>query len=102
MKTVITDADGVGTIIGVEDGKLVTGTTQDCTPILEAAKTAHNEGRVGSSDMKLAASIPRVIVDKYLNDNNITLHEFSTSADHKKRLLNDPALAYFRIWKGRV
>lgn len=102
MKTVVRDEDGVGTIIGVEGGNLVTGTTQDCTPILEAAKLAHNEGRHGSSEMRLAASIPRVIIDKYLNDNGITMHEFGVSKEHKRRLLNDPALAYFRVWPGRV
>ena len=102
MKTVIQNDDGTQTTVALEDGALVTGTTQDCTPILEHTKALHNAGMYGSSDMRLAASIPMVVIEKYLNDNGITMHEFSGSADHKKRLLNDPSLSYFRIWQGRV
>lgn len=102
MKTVVQNSNGTQTVVGLEDGALVTGTVQDCTPILEAAKAAHNAGYTGSSDMKLAASVPFVVVEKYCNDAGITYHEFAASQEHKKRLLNDPSLAYFRVWNGRV
>jgi hypothetical protein len=62
----------------------------------------HNEGRHGSSDMRLAASVPVVLVEDYLNRHGISLGELGQSQEHQKRLLNDPALAHFRIWKGRV
>ena len=101
MKTVI-ERDGVSTVIALEDGALITGTVQDCTAIAEAAKAAHNAGNFGSSEMRLAASIPAVFVEKYLNDNHITLQELGRNQDHQKRLLNDPALDHFRVWKGRV
>jgi hypothetical protein len=52
--------------------------------------------------MRLAASIPVVLVERYLNTHGITLGELGKSQEHQKRLLNDPALAHFRIWKGRV
>lgn len=94
---------GVETVIKLQnDGSLLTGTVQDCTPIAEYTKALHNSGFTGSSDMKLAASVPMVMVEKYCNDNNIFLSEFMNSADHKKRMLNDPALAHFRVWKGRI
>ena len=83
-------------------GDVTFETRQDVQPILERAKSMHNEGFHGSSEMKLAASFPNVIVDKYCNDNNITLHEFVGNKDHIKRLLNDPALEYFRVWKGQI
>lgn len=102
MKTVLENAGGVKTVVALEDGALVTGTVQDCTAIAEYAKARHNEGMHGSSDMRLAASVPFVIVEKYCNDNGITLHEFKVSQEHKKRLLNDPANSHFRIWAGRV
>ena len=98
----VTQTGDVKTVIALEDGALHTGTIQDCTPFADYAKARHNEGLHGSSDMRLAASVPFVLVEKYLNDNGITLHEFSASQDHKKRLLNDPAIAHFRIWKGPV
>ncbi len=84
------------------DGKMTVARTQDCTAIAEEAKRKHNDGMFGSSEMKLAASIPFVFVEKYLNDNNITLSELMQNADHKKRLLTDPALDHFRIWKGKL
>lgn len=102
MKTLVRNGDGTGTVVAVEDGNLITGTTQDCTPIAEMAKARHNEGLHGSSDMRLAASVPLVFVEKYLSDHNITMQELGKSQEHQRRLLNDPALAHFRIWKGRV
>ena len=94
---------GVETVIKLDgEGSLVTGTIQDCTAILENAKARNREGLHGSNDMKLAAEFPFVIVEKYCNDNGITFREFMGSEAHKKRLLNDPDLSYFRIWKGRI
>ena len=93
---------GVKRELALQDGALIASITQDVEPILELAKARQIEGYHGSSDMKLAASIPFVIFEKYLNDNDITMHEFGQSPEHKKRLLNDPSLAYFRIWPGRI
>lgn len=86
----------------IHDGKMTVQRTQDCTPIAEYAKARSNEGHHGSSEMKLAASIPFVMVEDYCNRNGIEFSEFMNSQEHKKRLLNDPSLSYFRIWPGRV
>ena len=102
MKSVIDNADGTQTIVAVEDGALVTGTRQDATPIAERAKRMANEGVHGSKDMRLAASIPFVFVEQYCNQRGITFAEFSASQEHKRALINDPALAAFRVWKPRV
>lgn len=84
------------------DGSVTFESVQDCTPILEHATALHNEGLHGSSDFKHAASLPFVVVEKYCNDNHILLSEFMSNREHVKRMLNDPSLAGFRIWKGRV
>ena len=84
------------------NGTLTFETVQDCTGSAERAQRMHNEGVHGSSDMKLAATIPNVFIDDYCNRNNITFHEFIKNREHIKAILNDPALAYFRIWKGKV
>jgi hypothetical protein len=102
VKTVIQNSDGTQTVVGLEDGALVTGTVQDCTPIAEFAKAAHNAGAFGSSEMRHAARIPMVFIEKYLNDNRITLNEFCKDKTHVRRLLQDPALDHFRIWKGKI
>jgi hypothetical protein len=85
-----------------EDGKTIFERVQDCTPIAEKTKALHNEGYHGSSDMRLAASLPMVLVERYCNDNGITFHEFCAGQEHIKRMLNDPALSHFRVWPGRV
>jgi hypothetical protein len=86
----------------LEDGKMVTQRTQDCVPIAEQAKALHNEGYHGSDDFKHAASIPMVFIEDYCNRNNLLMHDFMVNHEHQKRMLNDPALAHFRIWKGRL
>lgn len=103
MRTDILNPGGVTTTVALSDGNLVTGTTQDCTPIAEHTKALQNSGFEGpSNDVKLAASVPFVFVEKYLNDNGITMQELARSQEHQKRLLNDPAIAHFRVWRGRV
>lgn len=92
----------LGTQFHFHDGKMTVQRTQDCVPIAEYAKARSNEGHHGSADMKLAASIPFVMVEAYCNQNNIEFSEFMNSQEHKKRLLNDPSLSHFRIWPGRV
>lgn len=102
MRSVYCNPGGLVTTIAVEDGNLITGSTQDCTPILEHAQALQKAGAHGSSDMRLAASIPAVVIEKYLNDNGLLLSEFAADPAHQRRLLNDPALAYFRVWPGAI
>lgn len=85
-----------------EDGRLVITSTQDCTPIAEHCKALHNEGFHGSKEMRHAASFPKVIIEKYLNENGVTLEQFMADPVHVKRMCNNPDNAMFRIWPGRV
>lgn len=101
MKTVIQRGD-TQTVVALQDGNLITGTVQDCTPIVQEATRKRNEGEHGSSDMRHAASFPAVVVEKYCNDSGITFAEFMEDRAHIRRMLNDPALSYFRIWEGRL
>lgn len=102
MKSVIDQGAGVQTVIAVEDGNLVTGTVQDCTPILERTKALHNEGIHGSSEMRHAASFPAVIVETYCNQRGLTFEQFMQDRSHIRAMLSDPALSGFRVWAGRV
>lgn len=94
--------EALATKIHLHDGAMTVERTQDCTAIAEDAKARHNEGRHGSKEMRHVASIPFVMIEKYLNESGISMHEFSASPVHKVRLLNDPALAHFRIWGGKL
>lgn len=102
MHSVIDNGNGVKTHIALQDGALITGTSQDCTPILERTTALRNEGFHGSKDMRLAASVPFVVVEKYCNDKGITFREFSQSEVHKVAFLNDPDYRNLRVWEGKV
>ena len=62
----------------------------------------HNEGLHGHDDFRLMASLPAVVVEHYINVNGITMREFMQNPEHIKRMVNDPALADFRIAPGRL
>lgn len=94
--------DQVRTTILETDGKLIIGQSQDCTAIAEYAKQAQSLGNVGSSDMKHAAKIPDVIINKYLNETGISYQELMSNPVHFRRICNNPDNAAFRIWRGQV
>jgi len=52
--------------------------------------------------VKHAARIPLVIVEAYCNTNNVSFADVMTDRAHMKRIVEDPANAAFRIWKGRL
>ena len=82
--------------------EMIVNRSQDCTPIAEYAKAQHNAGYHGSSEVKHAARIPLVIVEAYCNTNNVSFADVMTDRAHMKRIVEDPANAAFRIWKGRL
>jgi hypothetical protein len=84
------------------EGGITFERVQDCDAIAERCKARHNLNDVGAADMKLAASLPLVIVERYMNDHAITFNEFIGDKDHVRAMLNDPALSHFRIWNGRI
>lgn len=86
----------------IHDGNMTVQRTQDCTAILDNCKAKHNEGIHGSSDMRLAASLPYIVIEAYCNQHNLTFQEVMQNKVHIKKMLNDPDLSGFRVWKGRV
>jgi len=83
-------------------GNLIVNRVQDVEPIVNHAAALRQSGEVGSRDMKLAATLPGVVVEQYLATNGITFREFCQDEIHAKRMLNDPALSAFRVWEGRL
>lgn len=92
----------VQTLTHADGDKIVIERVQDCEPVLEQAKALASIGATGSNEMKHAARIPFVIVERYLQQKGISFREFQINPAHVKNLLNDPDLAHFRIWKGAV
>jgi hypothetical protein len=92
----------IRTHFGVTGGEAYVQRTQDCTPIAEETQALHREGFHGSSNVKHAARIPNILIEKYCQDNGITFREWLLDEAHIRRMLNDPALAHFRIWPGQI
>jgi hypothetical protein len=95
-------ASNIDTDISVKDDALTVHRQQDCTPIAEYCKSMQNEGYHGTGELKFAGKIPEVMVEKYCNDNHITFREFIQNKEHVRRVMNDPAMSHFRIWKGDI
>lgn len=83
------------------DGLMVVERGQDCTVLADHCKALHNETEQ-RGDVRLAARLPEVVVERYCNDNGITFGEFVGNPAHIRRVCNDPALAAFRVWPGRI
>ena len=92
----------LSTSMKVEDGNLIVTASQDCTPIAEHCKALHNAGIYGSSEMRYAAEIPKVIFEKYCNDNGVSFAEAINDPVHIRRIVNNPDNAAFRIWPGQI
>ena len=101
MKNVFDAGNGVQSVVAQEDGKIITGTVQDCTAIAAEATRRRLEGEHGSSEMRLAATFPVVLVETYCNNAGITMQEWMSDKVHIKRMMSDPALSAFRVWEGQ-
>jgi hypothetical protein len=86
----------------VQDDQLVSFAYQDLDPIIDQTAQLRDIGRVGSSDMKHAATIPNILIEKYCNEKGITFQEWCRNPVHVKAMLNDPQNEPFRVWKGRI
>lgn len=76
--------------------------TQDVEPIVNYTREMQAVGAGNAADLKHAAEIPMIFVEQYLSRTGISFADFCAAPDHIRSVVNDPALAAFRVWKGRV
>lgn len=69
--------------------------------LVDLAKSMSNEGIHGSNEMKLVALYPPHLPEMCCNLWGITWAEFWSDQKWIKRMLNDPALADFRVAPGK-
>lgn len=70
--------------------------------VAEDCRLLRELGMTGTKDVRHLAQVPAFIVERYINDAGIDFREFMTNPEHATRMLNDPALADFRVHQGRV
>ena len=95
-------SDGVTSYYAEEEGRIIHGTIQDCTPLRERVREQHLTGNHGTREMKLAAVLPAALIEKYCNLTGIDFREFITNPVHGRRMCNDPDLRDWRVWPGHV
>jgi hypothetical protein len=88
---------GDGTLIDVamESQDAIKHALDDCARLRDTGQTGHRE-------MRHLAQIPAWVVHRWLHDHGIAFKEFMRDTTISSRMLNDPALAGFRIAQGTV
>lgn len=76
--------------------------TEHFDGLLDHVAELRNSGQHGSKEMRHVAEIPGIMIDDYCHKLGISFQEFFAEQKHMKALLNDPALAYFRVAPGKV
>lgn len=76
--------------------------TAQLRAVADECQRLQREGITGTREMRHLAEIPAALVEKYVNDAGITFHEFINNPVHHRRMLNDPALAHFRVDPRKV
>jgi len=74
----------------------------DLRSVSDHCKRLQSSGLTGDKEVRHLATIPAFLVEKWLNDHGIAFQEFMRDPKLQTRMLNDPALAYFRVSPGRV
>jgi hypothetical protein len=91
------------TQFATQDGNVIVARSQDVEYSLERAKALHREDLTTTAmGDKLAAILPLVLIEAYINNNGITMQDFMREPRHTKAMLTDPALSDFRVWKGAI
>jgi len=80
------------------EDRLTIKRVQDVEPILEANKRAFNLGHVQPGPVRLAARIPTIVIESYLQCGIDLINDESAM----KKFLNDPDNRYFRTMPGKV
>jgi hypothetical protein len=98
--------DSVVTILHYDEGddKLVCERVQDVEPILESNKALQNDGTAGyspSKDLRRIASIPLILVEKWLREEGINVFDRNHWPAVRNKL-NSPEYSYLRTSKWRV
>lgn len=78
----------VNTKFSTEDDKLIISRTQDIQRILDFNKERNIEGHNRKSDMRLAGSIPFVVVEMWLKDSGLKLGSQEFAEYVKKKLMS--------------
>ncbi len=70
--------------------------------VAEVAQRLQIEGVTGDREMRHLAEFPGIVIQQYCDASGITWDQWFQNPEHARRMMNDPALAHFRVHRGRV
>ena len=72
-------------------------------PVIERNKAmlTHNDGYTPSREMRRVASIPYILINKWIVEEGVNVLD-PANADFLKKKLNDPDYAFLRTAEGRI
>lgn len=70
--------------------------------IAEIAKARQSCGITGDKEMRHLAEFPGIAIQMYCDAAGIEWSEWFANPEHARRMMNDPALAHFRVHRGFV
>lgn len=91
---------------GQGDGSVIIQHKQDVGAVLKENKEMrdHHGGNI-EDDMKLAARVPMVLLEKWRNEENLDYHMIGRCPEMTARFwkkLQDPSWRNLRVWDGKV
>lgn len=72
----------------------------DVKAVAEACKRLHIEGIHGDKEMRHLAEFPGWIIQAYCDTHGIEWSQWFRNPEHARRMMKDPALSDFLVWKG--
>lgn len=93
MRGKIVEQDGQTAIVHEESADHAKG-------IAEVAQRLSIEGLHGDKEMRHLAEFPGIVIQMYCDANGIEWADWFANPEHARRMMKDPALAHFLVWKG--
>jgi len=68
--------------------------------VAETAQRLSIEGIHGDKEMRHLAEFPGIVIQQYCDLNGITWDQWFQNPEHARRMMKDPSLSHFLVWKG--
>lgn len=87
---------------GDKEAVIHKASASDVRAVADYCAARRSVGDVGSSEMKVAASVPAFVILDWCNKKGIDFATFFRDPKLADQFLGDPENRAFRIWEGRV
>lgn len=68
--------------------------------VADAVQRLSIEGHHGDREMRHLAEFPGALIQQYCDTNGIAWDDWFKNPEHARRMMKDPSLSHFLVWKG--